>query len=113
MRTRAVDIHTHHKVSGTTTTTTQQQNNTTTQQHKRRQVQFLDTVVDMPVVYNDRGLANSRVPQIPFIARVSGHSCCATETGTQLLAVAVMAAMKGFWEVFQAIFRAPSGDPGV
>ena len=46
------------------------------------------------------------VPQIRFIARVSGHSCCATETGTQFSTVAVMAAMKGF---FQAIFRAPPG----
>ena len=44
------------------------------------------------------------VPQIQFIAGVSGHSCCATETGTQLSAVAVMRAMKGFSELFWTFF---------
>ena len=32
------------------------------------------------------GLANSRGASDSVIARVSGHSCCATETGTQLSA---------------------------
>ena len=48
------------------------------------------------------------VPQIQFTARVRGHSCCATETGTQLPAVVGMAAVKGF-SGFYRIFRALPG----
>ena len=54
-----------------------------------------DKVVDMPVV-TTVGLRTVKVPQIKLIAGVFGHSCCATEMGTQLSAVAVMSAMKGF-----------------
>ena len=39
--------------------------------------------VDMPVVYNDRGLTNSRGASDSVVVGVGGHSCCATETGTQ------------------------------
>ena len=41
-----------------------------------------------------------------------GHSCCTTETGTQLPAVWGMAAVKEFL-LFLRIFRAPPGCPGV
>ena len=41
-------------------------------------------------------LRTVKVLQIQFIAGVCGHSCCATETGTQLSAVTVMSAMKVF-----------------
>ena len=37
------------------------------------------------------------VPQTQFIARVRGHSSCATETVPMLSAVLVMAAMKGIF----------------
>ena len=68
----------------------------------------------MPVVSTTELLLTVKVPQIRFIAGVRGHSCCATETGTQLSAVAVMAAMKVFFfRPFSAIFRAPPGCPGV
>ena len=50
----------------------------------------------MPVVSTTVLLLTVKVPQVQFIAGVRGHSCCATETGTQLSAVAVMAAMKVF-----------------
>ena len=50
----------------------------------------------MPIVSTTVLLLTVKVPQIQFIAGIFGHSCCATETGTQLSAVAVVAAMKGF-----------------
>ena len=37
------------------------------------------------------GLATVKVPQIQFIARVRGQSSCATENGTRLFSVVVMA----------------------
>ena len=51
------------------------------------------------------------VPQTQFIARVRGHSSYTTETVTMLLAVAVMAAMKGdfrpFWPFFALLRVVP------
>ena len=44
------------------------------------------------------------VPQIQFTGRVRGHSCCTTETGTQLPAVVDMAAVKVFFSGFTAFF---------
>ena len=89
----------------------------------------LDKVFDMPVVCNDRcpwcrgcsavmdvlrsvimqrqvGVSPTvEVPQIQFIAGVSGHSCCATETGTQLSAG--YSGDEWFFGLFHVIFRAP------
>ena len=39
------------------------------------------------------------------VAGDSGHSSCATEKGTRLAAVLVMATVKGFFEVFPHISR--------
>ena len=57
-------------------------------------------VLDVPVITQRRWVATVQVPQIQFIAGVSGHSCL-LETGTG------MAAMNGFFGFFQAIFCAP------
>ena len=54
---------------------------------------FLDKVVDMPIV-NDRVLHSGGASD--SVHRQSrGHSCCTTETRTQLPAVVVMAVIKG------------------
>ena len=59
----------------------------------------------MPVGVQRQGsLRTGKVPQIQFIAGVRGRSCCATETGTQFSAVAVVAAMKGFSRSFRPFF---------
>ena len=87
------------------------------------QLQFSHKVVDVTVVQvvvlpqvqlrlwtslwscSDVGVSPTvEVPQIQFIAGVSGHSCCITETGTQLPAVAGVAAVKGFLAFFSAFF---------
>ena len=44
------------------------------------------------------------VPQIPFIAGDSGHSSCATQTGTTFPAALLMAAMMGFLTHFASFF---------
>ena len=62
---------------------------------------FLDKVVDMPVVCNDRGLRTVKVPQIQFIAGVCGHSSSQQRREG-------VAAVK-FFVFFSAIFRAPPG----
>ena len=60
-------------------------------------VHFWDKVVDTPVVSTTVLLFTVKVPQIQFIAGISGHSCCTTETGAMLPVVAVMAAMMVFY----------------
>ena len=53
---------------------------------------FLDKVVDMPVIVNDRVL-HSGGASIQLIACFRGHSSCATQTGTMLPAFLLMAVM--------------------
>ena len=64
---------------------------------------FLDKVVDMPVIVNDRVL-HSGGASIQFIACFRGHSSCATQTGTMLPAFFLMAAMMGFLTHFASFF---------
>ena len=66
--------------------------------------QVLSAAMEPVIAATSSFSSTVEVPQIPFIARVSGHSCCATETGTQLSAVAVMAAMKVFLSFFRPFF---------
>ena len=52
-------------------------------EHQRRQDAPHEEVYGRPCVYAATlGLATVEVPQIQFIAGVSGHSSCGTETGT-------------------------------
>ena len=55
-----------------------------------------------PLVYNDRGLVHSG--SASDSAGVCRHSSCASETGPQLSAVAVMVAMNGFFGLFRPLF---------
>ena len=64
---------------------------------------FLDKVVDMPVIVNDRVL-HSGSALIQLIACFRGHSSCATQTGTMLPAFLLMAAMMGFLTLFASFF---------
>ena len=50
------------------------------------------------------------VPQFLFIARAVGHSVMQQ---SMVLDLAVMAAVKGLFDAFSVIFRAPLGRPGV
>ena len=70
------------------------------------QSQCSDKVDDVPVVQVVVGVS-LEVPQIQFIARVRGHSSC-----TETVAFSSVA-MKGFFRLFLAIFRAPPVCPGV
>ena len=60
-------------------------------------VQFLDKVVDMPVMSTTVVLLTVEVPQIQFIAGVRGHSCCATETGTMFFSSGGYGGEEGFF----------------
>ena len=64
---------------------------------------FLDKVVDMPVIVNDK-LMHSGGASIQFIAYFRGHSSCATQTGMMLPAVLLMAATMGFLTHFASFF---------
>ena len=63
---------------------------------------FLDKVVDMPVVCNDRGFANSEGASDSVHRQSLWTFQLATETGT-------LSAGRVFWASFLAIFRAPPG----
>ena len=92
---------------------------------------FLDPIVHTPVVCNDSCLVDvlaqfidgSHVPVImqrrllsgtaPVFAVDGGHSSCATEKGTRLLALLFMVAAKGFFRCVLRHFSRSSGCPGV
>ena len=61
--------------------------------------------------YHAATVATVAVTQIQVIARVRGQSSCATENGTRFFAVAVLAALEGFFSAVDAIFRAPPVVP--
>ena len=62
----------------------------------------------MPVMSTTVVSLTVEVHQNQFIAGVRGPSCCATETGMHLSAVAVIAAMKGFFCLL-GLFSCSSG----
>ena len=72
-------------------------------------VQFID-IYGRPCGHAET-VATVEVPQIQFIARVRGQSSCATGNGTRLSAFLVLAAMKGVFDAFCVIFRAPPVVP--